>query len=155
MVGLAKDFAQGLCGLQKSPSFSVVAIAILALGIGANAAIFSLADLIIRRPVALPEMDHLVVADEQSPGSEDGGISPANYLDLRSASKSFEQLSAYQYWSASDSHQGQLEELHGVRVTANFFTTVGVRPTLGRTFLPDEEVAGRSSEVIISSALWK
>jgi putative ABC transport system permease protein len=155
MVGLAKDFAQGLRGLQKSPSFSVVAIAILALGIGANAAIFSLADLIIRRPVALPEMDHLVVADEQSAGSEDGGISPANYLDLRSASKSFEQLSAYQYWSASDTHQGQLEELHGVRVTANFFTTVGVRPTLGRTFLPDEEVAGRSSEVIISSALWK
>jgi hypothetical protein len=68
MVGLLKDFALGLRRLRKSSSFTVVAVASLALGIGANTAIFSLADLIIRRPVALPEMDHLAVVDEQSAG---------------------------------------------------------------------------------------
>lgn len=155
MESLLKDFALGLRGLRRSPSFTVIAVATLALGIGANTTIFSLADLIIRRPVALPEMDHLAVVDEQSAGSEVRGISPANYLDFRLGSKSFEQLAAYQYWSTSESNQGQLEELHGVRVTANFFTTVGVRPTLGRSFSPWEEVSGKNGEVIISSALWK
>lgn len=155
MEGLLKNIALGLRGLRKSPTFTAVAIATLALGIGANTTIFSLADLIIRQSVALPEIDHLAVVDEQSAGSEDEGISPANYLDLRLASKSFEQLAAYQYWSASASGQGQLEELHGVKVSADFFATVGVRPTLGRTFLPEEEASGQNGEVIISSALWK
>jgi len=153
--GPAEDFALGLRRLRKSSSFTVVAVATLALGIGANTAIFSLANLIIRRPRGPARNGPPAVVDEPSAGSEDGGISPANYLDLRLASKSFEQLSAYQYWSTSDSNQGQLEELHGVRVTANFFTTVGVRPTLGRTFLPEEDLAGKNGEVIISSALWK
>jgi len=155
MEGLLKDVALGLRGLRKSPSFTAVAVATLAIGIGANTAIFSLADLIIRRPVALPEMAYLAVVDEQSAGSEDEGISPANYLDLRLASKSFEQLAAYAYWSVSDSNRGQVEELHGVKVTANFFATVGVRPMLGRTFLPEEEASGKNGRVIISSALWK
>lgn len=155
MEGLLRDLAQGLRGLRKSPSFTAVVVATLAIGIGANTAIFSLADLIIRRPVALPEMDHLAVIDGQSAGSEDEGISPANYLDLRMASKSFEKLAAYQYWSASDSNRGPQEELHGVKVTANFFAAVGVAPILGRTFLPGEESSGRNGEVIISSALWK
>jgi putative ABC transport system permease protein len=92
--------------------------------------------------------------DEQSPGSENEGISPANYLDLRSASNSFD-LAAYQYWSASDSDQGRLEELHGVKVTANFFSSIGVNPILGRSFFPDEETSGKNREVIISNALWK
>jgi len=155
MESLLKDLVLGLRGLRKSPSFTAVAVATLALGIGANTAIFSLADLIIRKPVALPEMDRLAVVDEHSAGSEDEGISPANYLDVRLASKSFEQLAAYEYWSASIGDQGQVQELHGVRVTANFFAAVGVRPLLGRTLLPEEEVSGKNGEVIISSALWK
>jgi len=155
MEGLLRDFALGLRGLRRSPGFTAVAVATLAIGIGANTAIFSLADLIIRRPVALPEMDRLAAVDERSAGSEDEGISPANYLDLGRARGSFEQLAAYQYWSASDSNRGQLEELHGARVSANFFATMGVTPMLGRTFLPEEEASGRNGEVIISNALWQ
>src|ERR1700730_7233944 len=152
---LFQDIRYGLRMLRKSPGFAAVAVLTLALGIGANTAIFSLADLIIRRPVALPELDRLAVVDEQLPGSEDKGISPANYLDVRSGAKSFEQLAAYEYWSASDDNHGQPEELHGVRVSTNFFSTVGIKPILGRDFLPEEESSGKNDKVVISNALWK
>ena len=152
---LFQDIRYGLRMLRKSPGFTAVAVLTLALGIGANTAIFSLADLIIRRPVALPELDRLAVVDEQLPGSEDKGISPANYLDVRSGAKSFEQLAAYEYWSASDDNHGQPEELHGVRVSTNFFSTVGIKPILGRDFLPEEESSGKNDKVVISNALWK
>ncbi|HXY03963.1 MAG TPA: ABC transporter permease [Terriglobales bacterium] len=155
MDGLIKDFAHAVRGLRKSPAFTIVALATLALGIGANTAIFSLADLIIRRPIALPQMGRLAVVEEQSAGSEDAGISPANYLDFREASKSFDQLAAYQYWSASDNDRARPEELHGVKVTPNFFAAVGVAPALGREFPLGHETSQNSDEVIISNALWK
>jgi putative ABC transport system permease protein len=155
MTGLLQDVRYGLRRLRRSPVFTAIAVLTLALGIGANTAIFSLADLIIRKPVALPEMDRLAVVDEQVPGSEDRGISPANYLDLRSASESFEHLAAYEYWSASDNSQGQPQELRGVRVSANFFSAVGVKPMLGRDFLAGEESLGQDDEILISNALWK
>ncbi|MBV8049919.1 MAG: ABC transporter permease [Acidobacteriaceae bacterium] len=155
MDSLTKDFVQAVRGLRKSPVFTIVALMTLALGIGANTAIFSLADLIIRRPVALPQMHRLAVIEEQSSGSEDAGISPANYFDFRDASKSFDRLAAYQYWSASDDDQTRPEELHGVKVTSNFFGVVGIGPTLGRTFSSGDHISEKSDEVIISNALWK
>ena len=155
MNGILQDVRYALRQLRKSPGFTAVAVITLALGIGANTAIFSLADLIIRRPVALPEMDSLAVVEEPLPGSEDTGISPANYLDLRSESKSFEQLAAYEYWGASESSQGQPEELQGVKVSANFFSVVGIKPVLGRDFPAVEDSYEKDDEVVISNALWK
>jgi putative ABC transport system permease protein len=100
-------------------------------------------------------MDSLIVVDEQLLGSEDRGISPANYLDLRSAATSFKQLSVYAYWSASESTQGQPHELQGVKVSANFFPTIGVRPILGRVFAGEDTSSLEEGQIIISSALWK
>jgi hypothetical protein len=97
---LQQDVRYATRQLGKSPGFAVVAIVTFALGIGANTAIFSLADLIIRRPVSLPGLDRLVSIEEQSSTSEDKGISAANYLDLRAANHTFEKLAAYEYWSA-------------------------------------------------------
>jgi len=155
MDGLIKDLTQAVRGLRRSPVFTMVALMTLALGIGVNTAIFSLADLIIRRPVALPQMDRLAVVEEQSAGSEDAGISAANFLDLCDASKSFDQLAAYQYWSASDNDRTRPEEIHGVKVTPNFFAAVGIGPALGRTFLAGDKSPEKSNEVIISNTLWK
>ena len=155
MDGFLKDVALGLRSLRNSPTFSVVAVVTLAIGIGANTAIFSLADLIIRRPVALPDIDRLVVVGEQPIGSEDSGISPANYQDLASASKSFDDLAAYEYWSASASNREEVEEVHGVRVTPNFFATVGLKAALGRTFSRQEEAPGKNDVIVISDSLWK
>jgi len=155
MNRLVQDVRYALRQLRKSPEFTVVAVLTLALGIGANTAIFSLADLIIRKPVALSEMDRLAAVDEQLPGREDSGISPANYLDMRSNSKSFEQLAAYEYWSASESGEDQPQELQGVKVSVNFFAAAGIRPMLGRDFLAEEESSGKNDKVVISNALWK
>src|SRR5215471_20774123 len=107
MEALLQDIRHAFRRISKNPAFAAIALLTLGLGIGANTAIFSLADLIIRRPVDLPEMDSLVVVDEQLAGSEDRGISPVNYLDLGLAATSFKQLSAYEYWSASEDTQGQ------------------------------------------------
>jgi putative ABC transport system permease protein len=155
MNGLLQDVRYVLRQLCKSPGFTAVAVITLALGIGANTAVFSLADLIIRKPVALPGMDRLAAMDEQLPGSGDSGISPANYLDLQSESKSFEQLAAYADWSASESSQGQPQELQGVKVTRNFFSVVGVKPKLGRDFAIEEESSGTDDKVIVSNGWWK
>lgn len=150
-----QDVRYALRQLRRSPGFTVITLVTLAIGIGANTAVFSLADLIIRKPIALPQMDRLAVVDEQLPGSEDTGISPANYLDLRSGSTAFEQLAAYQYWSASESTQGPPQELLGVRVTANFFPVVGVRPMLGRELLTEKDSLSKDDQIVISGALWK
>ncbi|HEY6410265.1 MAG TPA: ABC transporter permease, partial [Ktedonobacteraceae bacterium] len=152
---LRQDVRYAFRQLGKSPGFSVVAVVTFALGIGANTAIFSLADLIIRRPVSLPGLDRLVSIEEQSSTSEDKGISAANYLDLLGANHTFEQLAAYEYWSAGVGGQDQPYEALGVRVSANFFSTVGIRPTTGRDFIPGEDAEGRDREVILSNAFWR
>src|SRR5215469_6434181 len=107
MEALLQDIRHAFRRISKNPAFAAIALLTLGLGIGANTAIFSLADLIIRRPIDLPAMDSLAVVDERLAGSEVRGISSANYLDLRSAPTSFKQLSAYAYWSASENTQGQ------------------------------------------------
>jgi len=86
--------------LRKNSGFTTVAILTLALGIGANSTIFSFADLIMRRPVALPDLSRLVAVSEIVTATEEKGISPANYLDLKAAPHGLESLAAYQYWSA-------------------------------------------------------
>src|SRR5215472_4497552 len=155
MEALLQDIRHAFRRISKNPAFAAIALLTLGLGIGANTAIFSLADLIIRRPVDLPGMDSLVVVDEQLSGSEGRGISPANYLDLRSAATSFKQLSAYAYWSASENTQGQPHDLQGVRVSANFFPTIGVSPILGRVFAGEDTSSVEEGQIVISNALWE
>jgi len=115
---LRQDIRYAFRQLGKSPGFALVAIITFALGIGANTAIFSFADLIIRRPISLPGLDRLVSIEEQTPTSDDKGISPANYLDLEEANHAFEHLAAYEYWSAGVGDQDQPYEAAGVRGSA-------------------------------------
>jgi predicted permease len=150
-----KDLRFGLRTLSRNPSFAAVAALTLALGIGANTAIFGFADLIIRRPVALPEVDRLAAVSEYIPGTEENGVSPANYIDLQAESRSFESLAAYQFWSAAMTDQSEPEEVGGVRVTPNFFSTLDLQPALGRTFLPDEAERGKEHVLVISDGFWK
>ena len=115
---LRQDIRYAFRQLGKSPGFALVAIITFALGIGANTAIFSFADLIIRRPISLPGLGRLVSIEEQTPTSDDKGISPANYLDLEEANHAFEHLAAYEYWSAGVGDQDQPYEAAGVRGSA-------------------------------------
>jgi putative ABC transport system permease protein len=132
-----------------------VAVLTLALSIGANTAIFSFADVIIRRPISLPQLGRLVAASEVATGSEDTGVSPANFWDLRAECHSLSDLAAYQTMSAALTGQGEAEKLNGVAVTANFFSTIGVQPALGRGFLPEEEQSGKDRVLVLSDAFWR
>jgi putative ABC transport system permease protein len=152
---LLRDVRIGVRILTKNPGFTLVAALTLGLGIGANAAIFRFADLIIHRPVALPDLNRLVTVSELVASSEEKGVSPANYLDLNRESHSFESLAAYQYWSAVLNSQKDSEVVTGVRVTPNFLSAVGITPALGRTFSPDEGQSGNDKVLIISDTLWK
>ena len=152
---LLRDIRIGVRILIKNPGFTIVAGLTLGFGIGANAAIFRFADLIMHRPVALPDLDRLVSVSELVAASEEKGVSPANYLDWNHDSRSFASLAAYQYWSAVLNSQKNSEVVTGVRVTPNFLSTVGIAPALGRTFSPDEGQSGNDKVLIISDTLWK
>ena len=117
---LVQDVRYAARQLGKSPGFSLVAVVTFALGIGANTAVFSLADLIIRRPVSLPGLDRLVSIEEQSSMNDDSGISAANYLDLREATHSFEQLAAYEYWSTGVGGQEETVRSSGCKSHCKF-----------------------------------
>jgi putative ABC transport system permease protein len=152
---IVQDIRFGLRLLRKSPGFTAVSVVTLALGIGANTAIFSFADVIIRRPISLPQLDQLVGVTEIVTSSEDNGISAANFRDLRAQCHSLGDLAAYRSISAALTGIGEPEKLNGVAVTANFFPTIGVQPKLGRGFLQEEEESGKDRVLILSDAFWR
>jgi putative ABC transport system permease protein len=157
MGALLQDTRYGFRMLLKSPGFTALAVTALALGIGANTAIFSVAIAFLRKPVSFPQADRLVMALNLAPGQTVNwsSVSPADYLDWKKQSNSFEELAAWRWYGADMTGKGDPEKLDGVLVTANFFHTLGVMPAVGRPFLPQEEVPGHDHEVILSYGLWQ
>jgi putative ABC transport system permease protein len=157
MGALLQDTRYGFRMLLKSPGFTALAVTALALGIGANTAIFSVAIAFLRKPVSFPQADRLVIALNLAPGQTVNwsSVSPADYLDWKKQSNSFEELAAWRWYGADMTGKGDPEKLDGVLVTANFFHTLGVMPAVGRPFLPQEEVPGHDHEVILSYGLWQ
>lgn len=157
MGTLLQDLRYGFRMLLESPGFAFLAVVALALGIGANTAIFSAASAFLRNPVSLPEPDRLVLpltlAPEQTVGWSQ--VSPADYLDWKNQSHSFEKFAVWRWYDANVTGEGDPEKLPGVLVSANFFDTLGVTPAMGRPFLPEEEQPGRDHEVILSHGLWQ
>jgi len=152
--------------LLKSKGYTAVAVLALALGIGANTAIFSVADAFLLKPVALPSLENLVVLMERAPyqTAEWIGVSPANYLDWKRQSRSFAALSPYSWDDANLTGAGEPERIMLARAAANFFEVLGAKPMLGRVFLPEEgnafeygsaERSGQSQTVVLSYGLWK
>ena len=153
---IGQDLRYAVRSLRKNPAFAAVTGITFALGIGANTAIFSLADAILTRPVSLPDLDRLVAVVERTPPSEDDEqLAPANYLDVKAGVKSFTDLAAYRYWSATLTGQGEPAQIECVRVSANFFTLVGERAALGRSFLAEEQEPGNDRVVVLSDGFWK
>jgi putative ABC transport system permease protein len=157
MGALVQDVRYGFRMLLKSPGFTALAVAALALGIGANTAIFSVAIAFLRKPVSFPQTDRLVMALNLAPGQTVNwsSVSPADYLDWKKQSHSFEEFAAWRWYGVDMTGRGDPEKLDGVLVTANFFHTLGVMPAMGRPFLPQEEVPGHNHEVILSYGLWQ
>ena len=141
--------------LLKNPGFTLVAVITLALGIGANTAIFSVVNTVLLRPLPYHEPERLVQVWEKMPDSGNNVISPDNFLDWQKQAKSFEGLSIYDVWLPAISTTGKTEQIVGVSASANFFSVLGVTTQLGRTFAPDEERRGQDRVVVISHTFWQ
>jgi putative ABC transport system permease protein len=143
--------------LLKSPGFTLLAVLTLALGIGANTAIFSMAYAFLHKPLSLPHLDRLVAIGELQANDRNDTIraSPANYLDWISQSRSFDRLSGFYWESVNLSGAGTPQMAQGIHVSSDFFAALGVKPLLGRTFLPDEDQPGRDQEVVLTRGLWE
>ena len=151
-----RDIQYGARNLLRTPGFTIVAATVLALGIGANTAIFSVVNAVLLQPLAYKDPNRLVTVLHYGTAP----VATANYLDWRDQSNSFEAMGAADNWSAnltgSDNFPAiQAEHLHGLKVTQNMLPMLGVKPLLGRLFLNGEDREGASHEAIVSYSLWQ
>jgi putative ABC transport system permease protein len=157
MEALWQDLKYGVRMLAKSPGFTAVAVIALALGIGANTAIFSVVNAVLIRSLPFKDPDRLVMVWERNrPRNRDQNvISPANYLDWQDQNTVFEQMSAVFDYRANLTGVDDPEELRTQVVTANFFDLLGVNAALGRTFVAEEGMEGHDNVVVLGQSLWK
>jgi putative ABC transport system permease protein len=160
MRALLQDFQYGFRVLLKSPGFAAAAILVLALGIGANTAIFSVVNAVLLRPLPFQDSERLVqiwhVPPQRSfPGMTRFAASAANYVDWQNQNHVFEQMAIYSFSSLNLASGDQPEALQGAAVSPDFFSALRSRPLLGRTFVPEEDQPGHGHVVILSHALWK
>jgi predicted permease len=146
--------------LAKSPGFTLVAVISLALGIGANTAIFSVVNSLLLRPLPYPDAERIVDVwhtppQESFPGMTRFSVSPANYLDWKAEQQSFEQIAAIGFAGFSLSNGGEPLAVTGATVSADFFSVLRVSPNQGRAFVTDEEQVGRHQVVILGHRLWQ
>ncbi len=154
MTGLAQDIRYALRQLRKSPSFTTVTVLTLALGIGANTAIFSVVNGVLLNPLPFQDASRIVSMFEATPNFPKGSISYPNFLDWQRDNRSFEAMAAYRSTDGSITGVGQPENVRAQRVSANFFP-IGVNPILGRNFTSEEDRRGASPTALISEGLWK
>jgi putative ABC transport system permease protein len=152
---LRQDLAYGLRRLRQAPGFTAVAVATLALGIGANGAIFSVVNAVLLRPLPFEEPERLVRVSHAWKGKATNVYSPQNFLDVESAARSFESLAAFDSGGVTLTGRGQPSRLEGTQVSATFFDTLRVRPAHGRTFAPGENDPGHTKVAVLGHDLWR
>ena len=150
-----QDLRYGARMLLKRPGFTLVAILTLALGIGANTAIFTVINAIILRPLPFGEPERLVWMWGRFSQGNRASTSPPDFLDYRAQQHSFEEFAAMRFNSFNLTGGKEPERVVAADVTANFFQALGVKPIQGRAFLPDEEQPGQGNVAIISAGLWQ
>ncbi|MGB7233473.1 MAG: ABC transporter permease, partial [Candidatus Acidiferrum sp.] len=149
------DLRFALRMLRKSPGFAAVAIATLALGIGANTAMFSVVDGVLLSPLKFPDPDRLVMVLETNQRFPQDSISYPNFRDWQRGSRSFEQMAAYAWQGYDLTNPGTPEHVNGKNISSGFFSTLGVQMALGREFSPQEDQRGGAPVVLLSNELWK
>jgi putative ABC transport system permease protein len=157
MENLRGDIRYALRSLLKRPGFTLIAVVTLALGIGANTAIFSAINALLLKPLPFPELDRVVAIWDKMPsrGVLHNEVTLANYLDWQAQNKSFEQLAIYRWFSANLTGGDTPERVQGFAVSANFLDALGVKPIMGRNFYPEENQPDKNSVVIITYSLWQ
>ena len=152
---IVQDIRFGARVLAKAPGFAAVAILTLALGIGANTALFSIVNGVLLNPLPYPEPDRLVTLHESKPNFESGSISFPNFADWQRENHSFSQMAIARPNGFTLTGQGESEQINAEFISADFFSVLGVKPVLGRMFLPGEDRVGAPPIVLISEGMWK
>src|SRR5690242_13421969 len=153
---MLNDFRYALRGLRKNPGFTTVAVITLALGIGANTAIFSVVNAVLLRPLPYRDPDRLMMVHGTYPKKnlKYDVISYPTYLDWKAQSRSFEGMEALAGWSFNLTGEDHPEQIFALRITPGLFPLLGVQPAIGRGFLPEEQQPGRNHVLLLSHSLW-
>jgi len=151
-----RDLRYGLRVLLKNPGFTLIAVATLALGIGANSAMFSVVNTVLLQPFSFRNPEQLVVVWERSlkQNLPRMVVSPPNFADWRNQNQVFQDVAAYRLQDFNVVTSGEPEQVKGLRVSATMFSLLGVQPALGRDFQPDEDQPDKPATVIISHEFW-
>src|SRR5438045_4146133 len=155
MHTLAHDLRYALRMMQRNPGVTAVAVLALALGIGANTAVFTVLNGVLLRPLPFPEADRLLLLSNAPPAGPFGagvGVVESDYLDLRRVERSFEKPAMFASSQVSLTGAGEPVRLPSATVTPEFFTVLRVKPAIGRAFTPDE---AQSPRVVLSDAIWR
>ena len=155
LEGVAQDLRFALRGMRKDVGFTAIALLTLALGIGANTALFSVVNGVLLNPLPYPNPEQLVILFGKTKQFEHGSVSYPNYLDWEKQSQSFSSMAAFREESFNVTGQDEPERLPGYMISATFFPTLGVSPILGRTISPQEDIAGGAPVALIGEGLWK
>jgi putative ABC transport system permease protein len=155
METLFQDVRYGLRMLGKSPSFTAVAILTLALGIGANTAIFSIVNGVLLNPLPFPHADRLIALGENKANFENGSISYPNFRDWQKENRSFSSMAVSRIFSFSLLGAGGAEQIHGELISSDFFSTLGVKPLAGRLFANGEDEVGAAPVALIGEDIWR
>ena len=150
-----QDLRLGLRMLLKNPGFTVVVVATLALGIGANVALFSVVNGVLLNPLPFPQADQLVTLDQSKPNFETGAIPYPNFRDWQKENQTFSAMAISRGYGFSLIGTGETERINARFVSADFFSVLGVKPALGRTFLSGEDENGAAPVALISENLWQ
>jgi predicted permease len=155
MGALIQDIRYAFRLLIKNPGFTIVAILTLALGIGANTAIFSVVDSVLLRPLPYPGPDKLVAISEKTANFESSSISYPNFLDWQRRNTSFSVLAAYRQDDYSLTGSGETERVRVAMISHGFFEILGINPVRGRLFTADDDRLGTARVVLIGGGLWQ
>src|SRR5262249_2430863 len=155
---MLKDIRYAFRTLRQNPGFAATAIISIALAIGANSAIFSMADGLLLRPMPVPDASRIVSIRARTPSGNFGNLSYPDFVDFRDKSRSFEGLVAYDLVPAGLANNVEMQPQlkTGYLVSGNFFQVLRIEPQLGRAFRPEEDqVQGRDAVVVLSYDLWQ
>ena len=155
LAELRHDVVVGFRMLRRTPGFTLAAILTLALGIGANAAVFSIINRVVLQPLHYPEADRIVQVWERHDGGGSSNPSWTNFLDLQSRVRSFAAMGAYGSGTVTVLGAASPARVRGTAVSAGFFRVFGVRPALGRLPLPEEHALGATPVAVVSHAFWR
>ncbi len=155
MTTLMQDLRYAIRMLLKSPGFAAIAVLTLALGIGANTALFSVVNGVLLNPLPYPHSEQVVAVYAKAPGYDKAPATYLNFLDWQHDTKTLSSMAIYRNQDYNFTGAGEAERLSGYMISADFFSTLGVNPVLGRTFRSDDDQVGAGRVVILGGGFWQ